>query len=197
MAHDEQGPGGRSRDPQLAAALEDLKPYVAAAAAVSLLGAPAELGVPLVRRLRRRSGVSLAPGLMTLVNGTVALAAVHFFRRHPDRWQRWKQARIARWAGSAALAHATLSPAAAAVWKPAVVLRGRSPLWGGLVTPIGQLQIAMLLVALHRARRARLRGSTGASEDRVEPTRAAQGRTAPREGTVPESIEETGPRTAP
>ena len=76
MTKRSHAPGERARNPQLAAALEDIKPYALAAGAVSLLGTPAEFGVPIGRRLRGKSGVSIGPGLMNLVNGAVAMGVV-------------------------------------------------------------------------------------------------------------------------
>ena len=90
MTKGSQAPDERARNPQLAAALEDIKPYALATGAVSLLGTPAEFGVPIVRRLRGKTGVSMGPGLMNLVNGAVAIGVVRFFRERPAQWQRWK-----------------------------------------------------------------------------------------------------------
>jgi non-ribosomal peptide synthetase component F len=131
-----------------------MKPYVGAAGLVALLGAPAEIAVPIVRRLRRRSGVSVGPGVMNLFNGAVALAVAHYFRQHPAQWQRWlqKPRPLPTWASVTALAYLVLSPAAAACWKHGVVLRRRSPLWGGLGSPIGLLQAGLALGAFYRAR---------------------------------------------
>lgn len=174
MTQRSQAPGERARNPQLAAALEEIKPYVLAAGAVSLLGTPAEFGVPILRRLQGKPGASMGPGLMNLVNGAVAIGVVRFFRERPAQWQRWKPERMAGWAPVAGLAYLTLSPVAAASWKPAVVLPRRSPLWAGLISPIGVLQIALLMLAFYRARRARLSGTAGASENDGEPPIAHQ-----------------------
>jgi hypothetical protein len=144
------------------AVLDDMKPYVGAVGAVALLGVPAEIGVPIVRRSRRQSGVSAAPGLMNLVNGILALAVVRYLRLRPAQWQRWKHQRIPRWAGIASLLYLALSPVAATRSKRAVIFPGRSPLWGVLVSPIGTLQIALTLGALYRARKAKSAGMTGA-----------------------------------
>jgi hypothetical protein len=156
---------------RMAAALADIKPYVATVTGVALLGAPAEIAVPIVRCLRRQSGVSVGPGLINLLNGTVALAVAHYFRRHPAQWQRLKEQPIPRLGGIPALAYLALSPAAAALWKQGAVFRHRSPLWGALASPIGLLQFALVLVALHRARRSQPTGGTERSNRRS----AAQG----------------------
>jgi hypothetical protein len=159
----------RARNAELSAAIEDIKPYAMAAGAVSLLGTPAEFGVPLARRLRGKSGVSIGPGLMNLVNGAVAMGLVRFLRERPAQWERWKRARIGGWARLAGLAYVALSPVAAASLKPAVILPRRSPLWAGLISPIGVLQIALLGRAFYRARRTRLSAPAGASESDGEP----------------------------
>jgi hypothetical protein len=165
-------PGERARNAELSAAIEDIKPYAMAAGAVSLLGTPAEFGVPLVRRLRGKSGVSIGPGLMNLVNGAVAMGLVRFFRERPAQWERWKRTRMAGWARLVGLAYVALSPVAAASLKPAVILPRRSPLWAGLISPIGVLPIALLIRAFYRARRTRLSAPAGASENDVEPSHA-------------------------
>jgi hypothetical protein len=136
----------------MAAALDEIKPYVVTAGVVALFGTPAEIAVPIVRRLRHRSGVSVGPGLTNLVNGIVALGVARYFRRRPAQWQRWKHERIPPWGPIAVLVHLTLAPAAAARWERGVIFRRRSPLWGGLVSPVGLLQIALLVGALFRAR---------------------------------------------
>lgn len=141
-----------------AAALQDIQPYVATVAAVALLGAPAEIAVPIVRRVRGRSGVSIGPSGTTLLNGIVALGVAHWFRQRPARWQRVRQTGVPSWAGIGLLVHLTLSPAVAARWQGGVVLRRRSPLWGALVSPTGLLQLLLVLVALVRARQAQVRG---------------------------------------
>jgi hypothetical protein len=46
-------------DPRVVAALEDVKPYLVAVGAVAVLGTPADFAVPIMHRLRRRSGISL------------------------------------------------------------------------------------------------------------------------------------------
>lgn len=167
MTHAELPPGERVTDPFLAAAFDDGKPYTAAVYAVGLLGAPAELVVAVVRRLRGRPGVSLGPGWMNLANELVALGVVRFFRRRPALRQRLSHSRIVRWSVIPLTVYLVLSPAAAAGWQQAEVLRGRSPLWGGLVPLSGLLHIMLLALAFIRARRARLSGKTGAGEDAV------------------------------
>jgi hypothetical protein len=112
--------------------------------------------------------------LAYLINGAVAVGVVHAFHERPAQWQRWKPERMAGWAGLAGLAYLILSPVAAVSWKPALILPRRSPLWAGLVSPIGVLQIALLMLAFYRARRARLMGTAGASENDVEPSTAHQ-----------------------
>jgi hypothetical protein len=139
-------------DPAAAAVLADLGPYAAAVCAVALLGTPAEVVVPIVRRLRGRTGVSAGPGLVDLAHGVVALGITHRLRRHPARWERWRHADVPRWARVAAVAHLTLAPAAAAGWRRGVVLRGRSPLWGGVLSPVGLLQVGLAGVAVARLR---------------------------------------------
>ncbi|WNV74305.1 hypothetical protein [Geodermatophilus sp. DSM 44513] len=106
--------GNTPRHPSTADFADEVKPYFGAVGAVALFGTPAEVAVPIVRRLRRQSGVSAAPGLMNLVNGIVALGVAHHFRRRPAEWERWRHKRIPRWAGMSGLIYLTLSPAAAA-----------------------------------------------------------------------------------
>jgi hypothetical protein len=157
------GPGVRRRrparepvrDPVVAAVEEDMKPYFAAAGLVGLLGLPAEAAVPVVRRLRGRSGVPVGPAAMNLANAVVAVGFVHVGRRRPARWQRWEHQHIPRWALLTGAAYLALSPAVAAGSERAVILRHRSPLWGALVSPVGLLQFALLLVAVGRVWRAR------------------------------------------
>ena len=112
-----------------------------------------------MRRLRGQSGVALGPGLMNLANGVLALAVVRHFRRRPERWQEWRT-RIPRWSGTAGLVYLSLSPVAAAGWKRAVLLPRRSPLWGGVISPIGLIQITLVVLGFSRARRARASGTT-------------------------------------
>jgi hypothetical protein len=149
----------------MAAALDDIKPYAAAAGAVALFGTPAEVAVPIVRRLRRQSGVSMGPGLMNLANGVFAVGVARYFRQRPEQWQRWKHGRIPRWTRLAGLVYLTVSPAVAACWKGGVLFRRRTPLWGGLISPIGLLQITLLFVTLYRARRVQPSDVTRASGD--------------------------------
>jgi hypothetical protein len=151
--------------PPMAAALDDIKPYVVTAGVVALFGTPAEIAVPVVRRLRHRSGVSIGPGMANLVNGIVALGVAHYVRQRPAQWQRWKHKPIPRWGRIAGVAYLTVSPAAAAGWKRGVILPRRTPLWGGLISPIGLLQITLVIVAISRAGRARSSEVTGAPED--------------------------------
>ncbi len=127
---------------------------------MALLGLPAELAVPVVRRLRGRSGVATGPGLTNLADGVVALGLVHHLRRHPQRWQRWSHRDVPRWGVVAVLAHLVLSPVAAAGWARGVVLPGRSPLWGGLVSPVGLLQVVVGAAALRRVLRDRSADAT-------------------------------------
>jgi hypothetical protein len=184
MTQGSQAPGERARNPQLSAAFEDIKPYAMAAGAVSLLGTPAEFGVPLVRRLRSKSGLSLGPGLMNFVNGAIAIGAVRFFHERPAKWQRLKRTGTARWAGPAGLVYVALSPVAAAGLKQAVILPRRSPLWACLISPIGMLQIALLMLAFSRARRARHSPTAGALDSDVEPSTAHRPDTSTREDTA-------------
>jgi hypothetical protein len=141
----------------LAIALEEIKPYVATAGVVGLFGTPADILVPVVRRLRGHTGMALGPSLMTLANGLLAIGAVHHFRRHRERWQRLTRG-LPQWAGLACLLYLALGPAAAGGWKRAVILRRRSPLWGAVVSPTGLLQLGLVCVALGRARRGRASG---------------------------------------
>ncbi len=137
----------------VAAALQDLRPYTAAVGAVALCGTPAEVVVPVVRRLRGRSGVSMGPGLVNLANGVVAVGVTRYFRHRPEEWHRLSGGRIPRWTGIAGLIYLTVSPAVGASWGRGVLFRRRTPLWGGVVSPVGLLQITLLLATLHRARR--------------------------------------------
>jgi len=146
---------GRAPDPAVAAVWDDLKPYAAAASLVQVLGTPAELVVPVVRRLLGRDGVSLVPGLVSAGNGLVGLAVVRFVRGRPDL----SEEPVPRALLMAALGHLLLSPLAGAWGERAVVLRGRSPLWGGVVLPSGVVPIAVMATAVVRARRARRRAA--------------------------------------
>jgi hypothetical protein len=130
--------------------------------------------------------------LMNLVNGAVAVGVVRFFRKRPTQWQRWKRGRMAGWARLAGLAYLTLSPVAAASWKPAVILPRRSPLWAGFISPIGGLQIALLMLAFYRARRARLSVTASASGNDVECSTAHQPGTSTREETAPGGTRDDG-----
>lgn len=137
-------------DPRKAAVFDELKPYAAAIGAVGILGAPVEIVVPIVRRLRGETGVSMGPGLVNLANGLVVVAVVGYFRRRPAQWERWKGT-VPAWLGG--LVYLLPAPATAAGWQRGVILRRRSPLWGELISPIGLLQVALMTVVVHRLRR--------------------------------------------
>ena len=146
MTQEQQAPGDPVAASPKAAALEEIKPYVLTAAAVSLFGTPAEIAVPIVRRLRRQSGISVGPALMNLANGVVALGVVHHLRQRPAE----AASTLPRWGPITALVYVAASPAAAAGWRRGVILRRRSPLWGALISPIGLLQGALVLVPSSR-----------------------------------------------
>jgi hypothetical protein len=148
---------GEPEPSPLAIALEEIRPYVAPAGVVGLLGIPADILVPVVRRLRGDTGVALGPNLLTLANGLLAIGTVHRLRRHRERWQRLTR-RLPPWAGLAGMLYLALGPAAAGGWKRAVILRRRSPLWGAAISPTGLLQLVLVSVALGRARRGRASG---------------------------------------
>ena len=160
--------------PPVSAALEEIKPYVLTVAAVALFGAPAEIAVPVVRRVRGQSGVSVTPGLTNVVNEIVALAVVHYFRQRPAQWQRRKRNGVPAWGRIAGLGYLVLSPAAAARCTGGVLFRSRTPLWGAVISPIGLLQVTLLLVALGRARRARPPERAGARKAARADSRARQ-----------------------
>lgn len=151
----EQPPPAAAVDPRFAAVFEQAKPYAAVSGAVGLLGAPVEVLVPVVRRLRGRSGVSLGPGLVNLGNALLGLGVVHAFRTRPAWWARVTERPPPPWVAAVLVGYAVLSPAAAVRWRGGVVLPGRSALWGGLVSPAGLLHVALLLTTLRRAMRAR------------------------------------------
>ena len=151
----DQPPPAAAVDPRFAAVFEQAKPYAAVTGAVAVLGGPAEVLVPVVRRLRGRSGVSLGPGLVNLLNGLLGLGLVHFFRTRPARWAQVKDRRLPGWVALVPAGYAVLSPAVGARWQRGVVLPERSALWSGLISPIGLLQIAVMLTTLRRALRAR------------------------------------------
>jgi hypothetical protein len=111
-----QSPGNTARDARIAAAFDGVKPYVATTGAIALMGAPAEVVVPLGRRLRGRSGVSVGPGLVNLANGLIGLGLVHFFRRHPAGWKRSTAQGLPGGLGVAVLVSLLLGPAAAVRW---------------------------------------------------------------------------------
>ncbi len=140
-------------DPRFTVAVDAAKPYLAATGVVSLLAGPAEVGVPVVRRLRGQSGIATGPHLVTLLNGLLGLAVVHVYRRDPDRWGRLRERRAPRWLAVVPV-HLLLSPLLAARWERGVVLRGRSPLWGGVLSPIGLVHVVLTAGALLRAVRA-------------------------------------------
>ena len=141
-------------DPRSAAVFEEMKPYLAAAGAVGLLSAPAELLLPVVRRLRQETGIAVGPWMVIVANASLALGAVHLLRRRPGAWAALKGRRVPPWLLAVPL-HVLLSPALASGSDRAVVLRGRSPLWGGVVSASGLVQVAVLAVTITRARRAR------------------------------------------
>jgi hypothetical protein len=151
----DQPPPAAAVDPRFAAVFEQARPYAAVTGAVALLGTPAEVLVPVVRRLRGRSGVSLGPGLVNLLNGLLGLGLVHLSRTRPARWARVTDRPPPPWVALVLAGYAALSPATGARWQRGVVLPGRSALWGGLISPLGLLQIAVVLTTLRRALRAR------------------------------------------
>jgi len=145
-------------DPRVAAVFDDMKPYLATAAVIGLCGAPTELAVPIVRRLLGRTGVSTGPGLVELANAVLGLAVVRLYRQQPARWARLRDRPVPR--GLLVLPlYLILSPAMAARWERAVVLRQRSPLWGAALSPVGVVQIGVLAVTISRARRAKRTGA--------------------------------------
>ncbi|WP_369141155.1 hypothetical protein [Modestobacter versicolor] len=144
-------------DPRVIAVFDAMKPYLATTAVVSLLAAPTEVGVPVVRRLLGHSGISTGPHLVSLANAVAGLAVVHAFRRDPARWDRLRHRRVPRWLAVVPV-HLLVSPVLAANWERGVVLRGRSPFWG-VVSPIGLLHVALTMGTLRRALRARRAGT--------------------------------------
>ena len=136
------------------AAFEEMKPYWVAAGAIGLLSAPAEVLLPVVRRLRRRTGIATGPSLVIMANASLALGGAHLLRRRPSTQAALAGRRVSPWLLAVPI-HVLLSPALAAGWERGVVLRGRSALWGGLVSTSGLVQIAVLVVTITRARRAR------------------------------------------
>ena len=140
-------------DPRKTAVLDELKPYAAAIGAVGILGAPVELVVPIVRRLRGQSGVSMGPGLVNLANGLVVLVVVGYFHRRPAQWEKRRRVLPPRSYRFGGLVYLLLAPATAAGWQRGVILRRRSPLWGALISPIGLLHVALVSVVVHRVRR--------------------------------------------
>ena len=112
----------------------------------------------------------MGPGLVNLANGLVGLGLVHFFRRHRARWKRSTAQGLSVGLGFAVLASLPLGPAAAVRWKRAVVLRNRSALRGGLLSPIGLLQVGLVAVALSRLRPALRIGDPAEEADPVAPT---------------------------
>jgi hypothetical protein len=141
-------------DPRIAAVLDQMTPYLTVAGAVSLLSSPAEIILPIVRRVRGRTGVAIGPALVIVANATSALALAHLLRRRPGTWAALKRSRVRPWYLVVPL-YVLLSPLLGAGWERAVVLRGRSALWGGLVSSSGLVQIVVLVVTIARARRAR------------------------------------------
>ena len=136
------------------AVFDEMKPYLAVAGAIGLLSAPAEVLLPVVRRLRRRTGIAIGPSSVIVANEALALGALHRLRRRPEVWAALKGRRIAPWHLTVPL-YLLLSPVVATRWERAVVLRGRSALWGGVLSTSGLVQVALLAVTIARARRAR------------------------------------------
>ena len=155
-------------DPIVAAVAQEFGPYLSVVRRIGVLSAPAGIAVPVARLLRGRSGVSTGPKLVTLLNAVIGLAMTHYVRRSA-RWQRWKHRLVPRWAAVAGLAYLTLSPAAAGEWERGVILRGRSPLWAGLVSPVGVLQLGIALVGYRRYRRMKSSQEKGAADGGVVP----------------------------
>lgn len=149
VAHGETAP----LDPAVGAAIESFAPYHSVMRRVGLLSTPVAIVVPVARRLRGESGVSTGPKLVTLLNTFMALALTHYVRQ-PARWERLKHRKVPGWAAGAGLIYLTLSPAAAARWNRGVILRGRSPLWAGLIAPSSALRHALLFVGYRRYRAA-------------------------------------------
>ena len=133
---------------------EEMKPYFMVATGVSLLSFPAEVLLPVVRRLRRRTGVSVGPSLVIVANASLALGAFHLRWRRPGSRAALRERRAAPWHLVVPL-YLLLSPVLATGWERAVVLRGRSALWGGALSSSGLVQTAVLGVMIVRARRAR------------------------------------------
>jgi hypothetical protein len=67
------------------------RPYALALGSVAACGTPAEGAASIVQRPRRRSGVSLDPGLVNLVDGLVTLGVVRYGRQRPAQRPRWKR----------------------------------------------------------------------------------------------------------
>ena len=153
----------RPTDP-LVAAVGDIAPYLRVVRVVALLGTPAEVAVPIVRRLRHQSGVPTAPSLMTLANAVVALAMTYFLPG-AARWQGWEDRRIpgARRIG---VAYLVFSPTAAVQGERGVIFPGRSPLWAVLISPTtGLLRTLLGLVVSLRAGKAKKSETHGAAND--------------------------------
>jgi hypothetical protein len=152
-------------DPTLVAAVGDIAPYLRVVRVVALLGTPAEIAVPIVRRLGRQTGVSAGPGLTTLVNAIVALALTHFIGRPPQGQQRNDKS-VPGWAGVVGRIYLVLSPAAAPLWRGGVIFPRRSPLWAVLISPTtGLLRTLLGLVVIYRVRRAKRVNPDGAEDE--------------------------------
>ena len=135
------------------AVFDEMRPYLAVAGAVGLLSAPAEVLVPVARRLLGRTGVATGPALVVLVNEALALGGLHVLLRRPDRWAALEHRRVLPRHLAVPL-YVLLSPLLATGWERAVVLRGRSALWG-VVSPSGVVHIGLMGVTVARVRRAR------------------------------------------
>ncbi len=133
-----------------AAVTRRIGPEFVAARLVPLLTLPVDLALPLLRRLRGRTGVALAPDLVTQLNTVAVVAAVHALRRRP-------RSRAERWAAAGAAVWCATSPLLAARTDRLVVLRGRSPLWayvvgGVLSVPVSVATVTAMLVVMRSAR---------------------------------------------
>ena len=151
--------------PERAAELAAVKAAVAArigaefgaAQLARTLSLPAELLVPVVRLATGQSGVALAPAIVGQLDAVVAGLVVRAVRRRGRVRTGEPLTYTQRAALLVGLAVCVLGPLAAAGTSRAVVLPGRSSLWGYLVQGLPSLpvSVAMVTVLLREMRAAR------------------------------------------
>ena len=133
-----------------AAVARRIGPELATAHLVRLVALPFEVLLPLLRLAWGRTGVALAPDLVTQLNTLVAVGVVHVRRgRARSPAEPWVAVGAGVWCA--------LSPLFAVRSERLVVLRGRSPLWGWVMggvlsLPQGIASVTAMLTVMRSAR---------------------------------------------